>query len=136
MAKSTPSTPDTQDEILQRACQTARIADDLRAKDVVVLDLREVTSLCDYFVIATGTSTRQMRAIATQVNQLFKQDAWPKRDVEGSQNDHWILADYGDIVLHVFDSEARQLYDLEGLWADAARIDWHEILGLPRERGI
>ena len=127
---------ETQDEILLKACEAARIADDLRAQDVVVLDLRDVTSVCDYFVIATGGSTRLMRAVVEEVNKSFKHDRWPFRQVEGSQNDQWILADFGDIILHLFQPEARELYDLEGLWADAPRIDWHEVLGIDKNRGL
>ena len=127
---------ETQDEILQRACEVARIADDLRAQDVLVLDLRGITSVGDFFVIATGGSTRLMRAIAEEVNKSFKHDQWPFRQLEGSQNDLWILADFGDIILHLFQPEARELYDLEGLWADAPRIDWHDVLGIDKNRGL
>ena len=127
---------ETQDEILIRACEVARIADDLRAQDVTVLDLREVTSVCDFFVIATGASTRLMRAVVEEVNKRFKSDNWPFRQLEGSQNDQWILADFGDIILHMFQPEARELYDLEGLWADAGSVDWHEILGIDQNRGL
>ena len=129
-------TSETQDEILLRACEVARIADDLRAQDVVVLDLREITSVCDYFVIATGGSTRLMRAVVEEVNKTFKSDNWPFRQLEGSHNDQWILADFGDIILHLFQPEARELYDLEGLWADAPRIDWHDVLGIDKNRGL
>ena len=107
---------ETQDEILQKACEVARIADDLRAQDVKVLDLRGITSVCDFFVIATGASTRQMRAVVEEVNKSFKSEQWPFRQLEGSQNDQWILADFGDLILHMFQPEAREMYDLEGLW--------------------
>jgi len=129
-------TSETQNDILQRACELARIADDLRALNVIVLDLREVTSVCDFFVIATGGSTRQMRAVVEEVNKLFKSEQWPFRHLEGAQNDQWILGDFGDIVLHMFQAEARELYDLEGLWADAPSVDWHEVLGIDKNRGL
>lgn len=127
---------DIEDEILQRACEVARIAEDLRAGDVVVLDLRQVTSVCDFFVIATGASTRLMRAVVEEVNKKFKSDKWPFRSLEGSQNDQWILGDFGDLILHMFQPEARELYDLEGLWADAPSVDWHEVLGIDKDRGL
>ena len=127
---------ETQDDLLLRACEVARIADDLRAQDVKVLDLRGLTSVCDFFVIATGASSRQMRAVVEEVNKQFKSDNWPFRQVEGSQNDQWILADFGDLILHLFQPEARELYDLEGLWADAGSVDWHEILGIEKDRGL
>jgi len=116
--------------------EVARIADDLRAQDVVVLDLREVTSVCDFFVIATGASTRLMRAVVEEVNKHFKSDDWPYRQLEGSQNDQWILADFGDLILHIFQPEARDMYDLEGLWADAQTVDWHDVLGIDKNRGL
>lgn len=95
-----------------------------------MLDLRGITSICDFFVIATGTSTRQMKAVADEVHKVVKAERQPTRGVEGGQDDHWILADYGDFVLHIFHPEARKLYDLEGLWADAPRIDWRKECGL------
>ena len=124
------------DDVLLWACQAAKIADDLRASDVVVIDLRDITSVCDYFVLATGGSSRLMRAIVEEVNKTFKREAWPPIGTEGARDDHWILADYGDIVLHVFQPDSRELYDLEGLWADAPQVDWHQVLGLENHRGL
>lgn len=121
----------TADETLLRACRCAEIADRLKASDVVLLDLRNVTPICDFFVIASGASTRLMRAVAEEIHKFVKADEQPTRGFEGSHDDRWILADYGDIVLHVFHPEARELYDLEGLWADARRVDWRKELGLP-----
>ncbi len=129
MAKTKRTLPDS--EILDRACRCAEIADALKARDVVVLDLTGITSICDYFVIATGGSTRQMRAIADEVHKQLKVESHQTRGIEGSADDNWILADYGDVVLHVFHPEARKLYDLEGLWADAPSVDWRKTLGLP-----
>lgn len=129
------SSPD-QDDVLLWACQAAKIADDLRAQDVVVIDLRGITSVCDFFVIATGGSSRLMRAVVEEINKTFKREAWPPLGMEGARDDHWILADYGDIVLHVFQPDSRELYDLEGLWADAPQVDWHEVLGLEKNQGL
>ncbi len=75
-----------------------------------------------------------MKAIADEVHKVSKAEKHPTLGVEGSQDDHWILADYGDFVLHVFHPESRKLYDLEGLWADAPRIDWRKECGLPPEK--
>jgi ribosome-associated protein len=98
-----------------------------------VLDLRELTAVFDFFVITTGTSRRQMHAIAEEVDRVMQGLGSHRRAIEGYQQSIWILQDYGDVVLHVFTEEARQLYDLEGLWADAKRIDWREFLNLPEE---
>ncbi len=113
---------------LDNAVSAARCADELRAKDIVVLDLTPLTSIVDFFVIATATSQRQMNAIADEVNRLLKQDRGNARlNMEGYRTEgHWLLTDYGDVVVHVFTAEGRALYDLEQLWADAQRVEWAE----------
>ena len=111
-----------------RACLAARIADDYRSRDVVVLDLTAITPIVDYFVVATGTSRRQMRAVADEISRVFKEDGDTRLGIEGYDNSSsWILIDFGDIVVHLQDAEARTLYDLDRLWADAARVDWQTV---------
>ena len=84
-----------------------------------------VTPIVDFFVVTTATSGRQMRAIAEDVEMLMKaRGSRPRVGVEGRDSETWILQDYGDIVLHVFSPEGRELYDLEHLWADAPHVDW------------
>lgn len=111
---------------LANAVAAARIADELRGQDIVVLDLTAVTAIVDFFVIATGNSRRQMHAIADEVNRKLKHEDGNRRiSIEGYRTEgNWILTDYGDVVLHVFTPEGRKLYNLEGLWGDAPRIDW------------
>jgi len=109
---------------LNNACLCARVADDYRGKDTMVLDLTAVTPIVDYFVITTATSQRQMRAIAEEVDRVLSAEGSGRIGIEGYNSDSWILQDYGDVVLHVFSAEARDIYDLEHLWADARRIDW------------
>jgi ribosome-associated protein len=109
---------------LKLACRCAQTAEDLRGKDTIVLDLIEVTAIVDYFVITTGTSGRQMRSVADEIERTMRSSGSRPRSVEGENDANWILEDFGDIVLHVFSDEARKLYDLEHLWADAPRIDW------------
>lgn len=108
------------------AVVAASIADQLRGQDILVLDLTGITSIVDFFVIATGTSHRQMHAIADEVNRKLKREDGNRRlSIEGYRTEgNWILTDYGDVVLHVFTAEGRSLYNLEQLWADAPRIDW------------
>lgn len=108
------------------AVVAASIADQLRGQDILVLDLTGITSIVDFFVIATGTSHRQMHAIADEVNRKLKREDGNRRlSIEGYRTEgNWILTDYGDVVLHVFTAEGRALYNLEQLWADAPRIDW------------
>lgn len=84
-----------------------------------------VTPIVDFMVITTGTSRRQMIALSDEANRLLKTDNDPGRlGMEGYGESTWVLQDFGDIVLHVFSPEARNLYDLEHLWADAPRVDW------------
>jgi ribosome-associated protein len=115
------------------ACLVARIAEDFRGKDVTVLDLTEITPIVDYFVIATGTSPRQLRALAEEVRLTMKKRGNPPLGEEGDERSAWILQDYGDVVLHAFLAEARALYDLEHLWSDARVIDWKQELCAPFE---
>lgn len=109
---------------LETALTVARIADEFRAQEIVVLDLRNVTPITDYFVIATATSGRQMQALADEVGRTLKGLGQRPLGVEGVEGTTWVLQDYGDVVLHVFNPESRKLYDLERLWADGVRVEW------------
>lgn len=107
----------------QRAVAAARVADENRGRDIVVLDLRELTSMFDYFVLATGTSRRQLHAISDEIDRILQQDLKDQRlGVEGYGDSRWILLDYGDVVVHLFDEETRAYYRLEDLWAQAKRV--------------
>ncbi len=99
-----------------------RAADDKKALDLVVLDVREVASFTDYFVIAAGANARQVQAIADGVQEKLKESGRRPARVEGYRNAEWVLLDYGDFVFHVFEEKARRFYDLERLWRDAARV--------------
>ena len=109
---------------LAHACRAAQICDDLRGGDTRVLDLTEITPLFDYFVVTTGTNRRQMHAIAEEVDRVLTELGSKRIGLEGYDASSWIVQDYGDVVLHVFAPEARELYDLEHLWGDAVPIDW------------
>jgi ribosome-associated protein len=101
----------------------------------VVLDLRKLSAIADFFVIATGTSDRQMRAIAEKVEDYGRSVGQRVYGRSGYENATWLLVDYVDVVLHLFDAERRQYYDLELLWGDAPRIDWQEASAEPRGDG-
>ncbi|MGY8778465.1 MAG: ribosome silencing factor [Longimicrobiales bacterium] len=101
--------------------RAAELAVELKAHDVVVLDLRGISSATDYFVIAGGRSDVQVKAIADHVVNELKKDSIRPEHVEGMKGGRWVLVDYVDFVLHVFHPEARQFYQLENLWGDAAR---------------
>jgi len=99
-------------------------ASEKKATDLVVLDLREIASFAEYFVIASGSNQRQVQAICDEIiEQLRNQhDSRPVR-VEGYATAEWVLLDYGDFIAHVFNRESREFYDLERLWRDARRVD-------------
>jgi ribosome-associated protein len=114
---------------LQLALAAARTAADNRGQDLVVLDLRELTSFFDYFVIATGASRRQLHAISEEIDRVLEKEMGDRRmGVEGYQECRWILLDYGDVVIHLFDAETRAFYDLENLWAEGKRVDLTAVL--------
>jgi len=100
----------------------ARAADSKKATDIRILDLREVTSFADFFVVCTGSNPRQIQAISEEIGeQLAKQGEYPV-SVEGFENADWVLADYGDFLVHVFSPKARTYYDLERLWKHAKEV--------------
>jgi len=106
-----------------RAIAAARVAGETRGTDVHVLDLRELTQVFDYFVVATGTSRRQLHAMADEISQVFKKELHDvRRSMEGYEEGRWIVLDYGDVVVHLFDAESREYFDLEHLWSDARRV--------------
>lgn len=113
---------------IRQACLCARTADEYRGRDTIVLDLTAVTPIFDFFVLTTVTNARQMRAIAEEVDRTLTAEGSRRIGIEGTESTTWVLQDFGDVVLHVFTPEARALYDLEHLWADAVRVDWQAYL--------
>ena len=105
------------------ALAAAREALKKKAQDVVVLDLRTLTGVCDFFVIVTGMADTQVRAIADQVEEGMREQGQKVWHVEGYSSGRWVLLDFVDVVVHVFHHETRDLYQLERLWRDAARED-------------
>ena len=101
-----------------------RCADEKKAVNMIALDLREIASFTEFFVIASGTNQRQVQAISDEINeQLKKQLRRRPVRIEGYSTAEWVLLDYGDFVVHLFDKEARDFYDLERLWRDARRVE-------------
>jgi ribosome-associated protein len=113
-----------------------------KAFDVVVLDVGELTSLADTFIICSGRSNRQVTAIADYIRSDLKKKGVKPLSIEGLKEGHWVLMDYGSVVIHVFYDPVRNFYDLEGLWADAPRISMpklgerHRTPGDPRENAV
>ena len=101
----------------------AQVAADNRGRDIVVLDMREITTMFDYFVVVTGTSRRQLHAISEEIDHTLEGEMGDRRlGIEGYDLSRWILLDYGDLVVHMFDAETRAYYALEDLWAEAKRV--------------
>ena len=117
----TTSPPDS----VRRAGVAAQAAADKKGTDIVVLDVGEIISITEVFVLVSATNLRQVRTIVDEIELTLKitDDEGP-RAVEGLADATWVLMDYGDFIVHVFVDETRAFYDLDRLWADATRIDW------------
>ncbi|HEV7859247.1 MAG TPA: ribosome silencing factor [Pyrinomonadaceae bacterium] len=111
------------EELDERLCTALRAASDKKALDMVVLDLRELASFTDYFFITSGTNVRQVQAIADEVVERLKKQGTRAERVEGYNTAEWILVDYGDFIVHVFEDKSRKFYDLERLWREAKRVE-------------
>ena len=109
---------------VDRAVLCARVAEDHKGKDILVLDLRGLTPIFDFFVIATGSSRRQIHTLAEEIDAAMRAQDQQRLSIQGYEASRWIVQDYGDVLVHVFDAEAREYYGLEDLWADAPRLDW------------
>jgi ribosome-associated protein len=121
---SSPAGGSQRDDALDFAVAVARIAVADKTEDVVVLDLRGLSSLTDFFVIGTGSSDRQMHAVLDHVADHARAvDRHPFR-IADTRTARWVLVDYVDVVVHLFDAEHRAYYDLDGLWGDAPRVAW------------
>ena len=91
---------------------------------IVVIEVGDLIAITDYFVISSGSNDRQVRAIAEEVERQVKGRGVSPRAIEGLDDARWVLMDFGDFVVHVFNDEARSFYNLERLWSDAPRLDW------------
>jgi ribosome-associated protein len=109
---------------LERACLAASIAAENKGRDVLVLDMRGITPLYDFFVLATGASRRQIHTVTEEIDAAMREHHEERLSIEGYTASKWVVQDYGDVVVHVFDEPTRQYYAIEELWADAPRIDW------------
>jgi len=108
---------------LHRALLAARVAEENRGRDIVVLDMRELTPMFDYFVLASGTSRRQLHAMSEEIDHALEEGLGDRRlGIEGYDESRWILLDYGDVVIHLFEPETRKYYAIEQLWGQARRV--------------
>lgn len=115
--------------VLRRVAVAAAAASAKKGNDVVALDVGDILSITDAFVITSGTNVRQVRTIVDEIEKAMKEQlSAPPTSVEGLDDATWVLLDFGDIVVHVFLDETRTYYELERLWADAPRIDWEQLV--------
>lgn len=110
-------------ELDPRILTALHASSEKKALDPVILDLREIASFTDYFLIVSGTNERQVQAIADEIYESLKKSGSPAARVEGHKTAEWILLDYGDFVVHVFEQKARRFYDLERLWRESKRVE-------------
>lgn len=110
-------------ETLDKARLCLRIINERKAVEPVLFEVGRLTSICDYFLVASGNSSRQVQAIARHLQRRLREQGLKALGVEGEQEGHWILMDYGDILIHIFYQPYREFYDLEGLWIEAPRIN-------------
>lgn len=108
---------------IQKARCVVKAAQDKKAVDPVILEIKALTVIADYFVICSGDSRTQVGAIADNVEAVLAMDGMKPRAIEGADYNNWVLLDYGDVIVHIFESETRNYYELEKLWLDAPRIE-------------
>ena len=103
-----------------------RAALEKKAYDLVVMEVRDLTSIADYFVICSGRSDRQVQSIAQGIEEYLGHSAISPLSIEGANRGHWVLMDFSDVIVHVFYEPVRRFYDLDGLWGDAPRVELPE----------
>ena len=118
--------------VSEKAKQMAKIAIDALAdkkgEDINVIDISEVSVLADYFIIASGSNRSQIQAMIDNVDEKLHLAGHPRRQIEGYETANWVLADYHDVIIHVFDKENRLFYDLERIWRDGKQVNVDELI--------
>ena len=109
---------------LELASKAAAFLDSKKAERVNVIEIDSISSLADYFVIATGNNNTHVRALADELDEKLKGEGLPSARMEGYRSNSWILLDWGNVVVHIFTQEGRDFYDLDRLWADGKKVDW------------
>ena len=114
-------------ELIKIVKQVVDALEDKKAEAVTVIDIREVSSIADYFIIANGSNPNQLNAMQDAVDEAFYKNGIQAKQTEGTMNSTWILMDYNDVIVHLFSKEDRQFYSLERLWKDGTVIDVSDI---------
>ncbi|MCJ7596506.1 MAG: ribosome silencing factor [Desulfobacterales bacterium] len=110
-------------EALDKALLCTKIIKERKAVNPILFEMAGLTSITDYFIVASGASNRQVQAISKHVMRRMREQGFRAYGVEGEQEGHWVLMDYGDVIIHIFYQPVREFYDLEGLWTEAPRVE-------------
>lgn len=110
----------------EKALEIAKFLDDKKALDIKILELKDLTVITDYFIISSAESTTQVKALTEYVEEQMELKGFKPLSLEGFDYAHWVLIDYGDVIVHIFLEETRHYYDLERLWLDAPRIPFQQ----------
>ena len=117
---------------MSEAKQTAKLAlealEDKKAKDIKIIDIHEVSVIADYFVIASASNQNQVQAMVDNADEMLGRAGYEAKQIEGTRNSSWVLMDYGDMIIHIFDEENRLFYDLERIWRDGKVVEKEEIM--------
>jgi ribosome-associated protein len=106
-----------------------KIMRERKAIDPILFEVGTLTSITDFFLIASGNSSRQVQAISRHMTRRMREEGFRAYGIEGEQEGHWVLVDYGDVVIHIFYQPVREFYDLEGLWIEAPRLELNGDVG-------
>ena len=112
---------------LEIAKRLSQVALDAKAEDIIILDVSKLSGFTDYFVLMSGRSTRHVQGLASTIDKEISSKRLKTSNTEGLDEGQWILLDFNDVIVHIFHSETRSFYDIEGLWHDAPRLDLSDI---------
>ncbi|MBQ1311815.1 MAG: ribosome silencing factor [Blautia sp.] len=110
----------------EMAVLAVKALEEKKGQDIKVIDIHEVSVIAEYFVIASGTNLNQVQAMVDNVEETLGRAGYEPKQIEGSRNSSWVLMDYGDMIVHIFDEENRLFYDLERIWRDGKQLDISE----------
>ena len=115
-------------ELLEIVKKAVGALEDKKAEDITVIDISEVSTIAEYFIIASGSNINQVQAMVDNVEDTLGRAGYEAKQIEGNKSSSWILMDYGDLIVHVFDEENRLFYDLERIWRDGKMLNVQEFL--------
>lgn len=117
-----------EDKVFQKLKKVVFAIDDKLGKDLKVLDIHGISSIADYFIIASGSNKNHVQSIVDNIEELLREEGYSPKQVEGYHSASWILLDYGDVIIHIFDDENRSFYDMDRMWKDGISLDMDQFL--------